>query len=216
MELTELAIKIESTLLKADATKDDILQLCDEALALQLLGVCIPPYFIRQAVKRLDGKAKVVSVVGFPLGISNVAAKVEEIKRAVDEGVDEIDAVLNFSAVLANDWHFVDNEIESISRACGMRGKKVKLILEPQLLTPEALTHVLERCVISDVAYVKTNTGMLGHNADPKIVAQLRSALPTNIKIKASAGIQTRKQAEALVEAGATRIGSSNAAKILI
>ncbi|MFT4973619.1 MAG: deoxyribose-phosphate aldolase, partial [Saprospiraceae bacterium] len=142
-----LARKIDHTILKADCTPEDIVQLCHEALEYEFAAVCVPPYYIKQAVNILeDSMVSVATVIGFPMGYSNTPSKVEEIKRAIDEGIDEVDVVINIAAVKDGNWNFVKNDVDSTTRAAHLKGKVVKIILETDLLTTEEIEKICEIC----------------------------------------------------------------------
>ncbi len=195
----------------------EVRTLCEAALEKQLAGVCIPPLFVREA-KRIVGdmsKTKVVTVIGFPMGYSALAAKTEEIKRAIDEGVDEIDGVLNIAALKSGNWNHVANDIEGMGLATNMRGRALKLIVEVGFLTEEEIQRVAEMALKSRVKFLKTGTGMHGFDATPAQVKVLRKVADPSLKIKASGGVRTREQAIALIQAGADRVGSSNALDFL-
>jgi deoxyribose-phosphate aldolase len=208
MSLTQL---IDHTLLKSDATLDDIRKLCSEAIEHQFKAVCIPPYYVAEAVKifeQVSPRPAVATVVGFPMGYASTAAKVEEIKRAVDEGADEIDAVINICAIKSKQWNYVENDISSMLMAAQMRGKKAKIIIEASLLTEEELKKVADILLATKPDFVKTSTGF-HEGATVELVQKLVKLLNNKIPVKASGGIRTREAAEALVQAGAKRIGTS-------
>lgn len=211
-----LAKTIEHTLLRNNTTANDIRNLCDEALLNDFYGVCIPPYFVREAVRRVKEAIKVVTVVGFPMGYSTVPAKVEEIKKALDEGADEVDAVVNIAAVKSDDKPYLRNEISSMMRAVAMRGKKLKLIVEFGVLSKEEILKIMPIIEAEEVDFVKTSTGFGGTNATVEAVQFLRASCSPRIKVKASGGIKTREQVIALINAGADRIGTSNGLQIMI
>jgi deoxyribose-phosphate aldolase len=210
-----IAAQIDHTLLKADTSRNDIRVLCNEAIEHEFASICIPPYFVQQAARLLDGtKIKVCTVAGFPLGYSNIPAKVEEIKRAVNEGAHEIDVMINICAIKSEAWSHVRNEVDGVTMAAHMHGKVIKIIIETALLTQEEIKKVCEICGEVNVNYVKTSTGFHS-GADVKTIKLLREHLPKQIKIKASGGIATYKDAKALLEAGADRIGTSKGIQIL-
>lgn len=210
-----LARKIDHTILNADCTPEDIVKLCHEALEHGFAAVCVPPYYIKQAANILeDSMVSVATVVGFPMGYSNTPAKVEEIKRAIDEGVDELDVVINVAAVKDANWNFVKNDIDSTTRAAHLKGKTVKIILETGLLTREEIAKLCEICSDVGVNYVKNSTGFNG-GATVEIISNLRELLHEDVKIKASGGIRTAEDATKLVEAGADRLGSSSSVLII-
>ncbi len=211
-----LAGMIDHTILKPDCTIEDIKTLCEEAITFGFPAVCVPPYFVREAVRLLkDSPVKVATVIGFPYGYSATPAKVEEIKRAIDEGVDELDGVVNICSVKEGKWNFVKNDIESMMLATHSRGKTLKVIIETGLHTQEDILKLCNICGDLKVDYVKTSTGVNAEGASVEIVRFLRENLPSDIKIKASGGIRTIEQAKALIEAGAARIGTSAGVKIV-
>lgn len=207
---------IEHTILKPDCTLDDIRRVCEEAVQYNFYGVCVPPYFVKEAARLLNEQAKVVTVVGFPMGYSNVPAKVEEIKRALDEEADEIDAVVNICAIKSNNWNYIKNEVDSLARAVSMRGKVMKLIIETGLLTKAEMKQVIKIAEDNDVQFIKTSTGFNGEGATVEIVKFLRENLNPKVKIKASGGIKSFEMAEKLIQAGADRIGTSTGVQIVL
>lgn len=207
---------IEHTLLDPLTNRESVIKLCDEALLHNFLGVCIPPYLVRDAVRKFDGLDKITTtVIGFPLGYTFTNVKVEEIKKVIDEGADEVDVVLNLAAVKSKEWSVVKNEIDSVTMAAHMRGKKVKLIVEVDYLSDEELMKVLTYCIAHEVDFVKTSTGYSKKAITPEKVAFLRANLPESIGVKASGGIKTKEAAIALLQAGATRIGTSSSLQLI-
>lgn len=212
----QLSQKIDHTNLRPDSTSEDIKTLCREAIEHQFKAVCVPPYHVRDAVRWTEGHPIVVStVIGFPMGYSATPAKVEEIKRAIDEGAQELDVVINLSAVKSNQWNHVANDIDSVTRAVHLKGKVIKLILETGLLTETELGKACQICQNSEVDFVKTSTGFHGRGADIETVKLLRSLLPPAIKIKASGGIRNQADALELIQAGADRLGTSAGIRII-
>jgi deoxyribose-phosphate aldolase len=205
---------IEHTILKPDCTLDSIHRLCDEAVQYNFYGVCVPPYFVRDAVRFLNERVKVITVVGFPMGYSTIPSKVEEIKRALDEEAHEIDAVVNICAIKSGNWNYVKNEVDSMMRAVSMKGRIMKLILETGLLTKIEMKQVIEIAEANDVHFIKTSTGFNADGATVEVVKFLRENLKPKIKIKASGGIKSFEMAEKLLISGADRIGTSNGVQI--
>ncbi len=211
-----LASKIDHTLLKADATEKEIKKLCAEAKEFGFAAVCIPPYFVRKCKLWLaDSNVKVATVVGFPLGYSHTPAKVEEARRAIDEGAGEIDMVINIIALKAGDWNYLKNELTSVATIVQLRGGKLKVILETGLLTESEIIKACELCKEMSVDFVKTSTGTIQPGATIETIKLLRANLPKSIKIKASGGIKTKEFALKLIEAGADRIGCSASVSII-
>ncbi len=208
---------IEHTLLKPDSSLQDIRRICEEATQFGFVGVCIPPFFVRDA-KRMLGESspiRVATVVGFPMGYTAIAAKSEEIKRAVDEGADEIDAVLNIAAVKSQNWNHVQHDIEGIARATQIRGRVSKLILECGLLTEEEIQRVAGLARDAGIHYLKTSTGFHGHPTTEAMVRMLKTLAGNTMKVKASGGIRTRTDAELMLRAGADRLGTSSGVAIV-
>lgn len=207
---------IDYTLLKPDTTADNVRQLCSEALDVGFCAVCIPPIFVPEAFQALQGSSvKIATVVGFPLGYSATVAKVEEVKRAIDEGVHELDMVINLAAVKSQNWNFVRNDIDRVVTSVHLKGKLIKVILETALLTDAELERLGQICNELGVDFVKTSTGYNGSGATVAVVQKLRALMKPSIKIKASGGIRTAKAAKALIEAGADRIGTSAGMQIV-
>ncbi|MBL0310972.1 MAG: deoxyribose-phosphate aldolase [Bacteroidetes bacterium] len=211
-----LASRIDHTLLRADTSEKEVQQLCAEAKEYGFAAVCIPPYFVRKCRLWLeDSRVKVATVVGFPMGYAHTPAKVEEARRAIDEGAHEIDMVINLIAVKAGDWNYLKNELTSAATIVQLRGGKLKVILETGLLTREEIVKTCELCTEMTVDFVKTSTGFIEPGATVEGVQLLRSLLPKSIKIKASGGIRDKDFAMKLVEAGADRLGCSASVSIV-
>jgi len=215
--MSDLAKFIEHTVLKPDTTLADVRRVCEEALKYGFSGVCVPPLFVRDAKRALgeNSRTRVVTVVGFPMGYSAIPAKSEEIKRAIDEGADDIDSVINFAALKSANWNHVKHDIDGVALATHMRGRTLKLILECGLLTPDEISKLCALAEDARVTWLKTGTGFHGFNATPDMVRSIRAAAPDSIKIKASGGIRTTKDAQALIEAGAERLGTSASLEII-
>ncbi len=205
-----LASRIDHTLLKADTSEREVKKLCAEAKEYGFAAVCIPPYFVRKCkLWLIDSNVKVATVVGFPLGYAHTPAKVEEARRGIDEGADEIDMVINIIALKAGDWNYLKNELTSAATIVQLRGGKLKVILETGLLLESEIIKACELCKEMSVDFVKTSTGFIQPGATVEAVKLLRANLPKSIKIKASGGIRDKELALQLIEAGADRIGTS-------
>jgi len=209
--VTNLNSYIDLTLLKPDTTRDQIEQLCSDAITYNAYSVCVPPYFVQQCSRILeDYPVKVCTVINFPYGNSLSQVKAEEIKKAVDDNVDEVDIVAPISAMKSGDWTYVMSEFESLTRLSHMRNIVCKWIIEINLLTEEEIAQVCKIGVAKEVDFIKTSTGTYGEAVTPEAIARLRALLPPQVKIKASGGIRTREQAEELIASGADRIGASS------
>lgn len=215
--ITPFSKYIDHTTLKPDCSIEEIRILCSEAIEHGFYSVCVAPYFVQHASRFLnESDVKIATVVGFPMGYSSTSSKVEEIKRAFIDGADEIDAVANINAIKSGDWNYVKNDIETLSRMTSMgRDKLIKIIFEVDLLNEDEAKKLCDVCIESEVGFVKTSTGINGKGNQPQIVSFLRDYLPKEIKVKASGGIKTRAEAEALIEAGASRLGCSRSIEII-
>jgi deoxyribose-phosphate aldolase len=203
--------RIEHTILKPDTMESDIKKLCEEAIEHGFFGVCVPPYFVKHASIILkDSSIKIVTVAGFPLGYNTTPAKVEEARKAMDEGAHEIDMVMNIAALKNNDLNFVQNDIQSVATLVQLKGCKLKVIIETALLSNDEKVKACEICAKVGVDFVKTSTGFASSGAKLKDIELMRKNLPASIKIKASGGIKTKEQAKDLVKAGANRLGTSS------
>lgn len=214
----DLSPFIEHTRLKPNTSRKDIITACEQANEHNFFGVCVPPYFVGVARKAIDdakAETKLITVIGFPFGYGRTSAKVEEVKQALRDGADEIDAVINIAALKSGDFTTVENDINSMVTACQMQNKKAKLIFEVDLLNDKELNKLCMLAVETGADFVKTSTGMLPGGATPEIIAKLRKQLPEKVLIKASGGIKTAKQAKDLIEAGASRLGTSNGLKLI-
>lgn len=201
---------IEYTLLKPDVTTEDINELCNEALEHNLSAVCIPPFFVRAAVKVLEKTStKVITVIGYPMGYNAIAAKVEETKRAIDEGADELEMVINIAATKDKAWAHVRNDIDSVTTAAHLRNKKVKVIFETGLLSIAEIQKLCEICVDVQVDYIKNSTGFSVGGATLEMIEFLNQH-SQGIKVIASGGIHSKEFAEELINAGAFRLGTSS------
>jgi deoxyribose-phosphate aldolase len=204
----EIASIIDHTLLKPDATIREIEQLCREAVEHTFAAVCINPYWIPTVKPLLNGSGvKLCTVAGFPLGASLSKTKIAETRDAAEAGADEIDMVMNVGAALEDHWNFIEHEIHDVVSAA--HGKTVKVILETCLLDPARIAEACKAAERGGANYVKTSTGFSKGGATVEAVKTMRGAVSCHIGVKASGGIRDRAAAEAMIEAGATRLGTS-------
>ena len=205
---------IDHTLLKQDATPEQIIALCEEAKQFDFMSVCVNPAYVPLAAKCLEGSdVKVCTVIGFPLGMNLTRTKVEEAELAIKEGADEIDMVINVGMLKAGHDQYVEEEIRELKAVAGQ--KVLKVIIETCLLTDE---EKVRACIASKNAgadFVKTSTGFSTGGATVHDVALMRKTVGPDMGVKASGGVRTHEDLVAMVEAGATRIGTSNGTKIL-
>lgn len=206
-----IASLIDHTLLKPDATRAQIKKLCDEARTHKFCSVCINPFYVAQATKDLKGSGvKVCTVVGFPLGSVPASTKIAETKTALEQGADEIDMVMNIAAAKSGDWDIVENEIQGLAEMCHKSGALLKVILETCLLTDEEKMKACECSWKAGADFVKTSTGFSTGGATVADVALMRKTVGQNLGVKASGGIKDITVAQAMINAGATRLGTSS------
>jgi len=207
---------IDHTLLKPDATPDQIAQLCYEARKYEFASVCVNPTHVKMCADLLRGSpVKVCTVIGFPLGASSTEVKVFETETALRDGATEIDMVLNIGALKAKDYELVAKDINGVVRMAHAAGAIVKVIIETALLTDQEkeIASLLSKEAGAD--YVKTSTGFSGGGATAEDIALMRSAVGPEMGIKASGGVSSFEDAQKMVFAGATRIGASAGVKIV-
>ena len=211
-----LAKMIDHTLLKPDATQEQIAQLCFEARKHGFASVCINPTWVELCAKLLEGSSvKVCTVIGFPLGATSPEVKAFETQVALDHGASEIDMVINVGALKARDLDLVAKDIRGVVTTAHAKGAIVKVIIEAILLTDEEKTIA---CLLSKEAgadYVKTSTGFASGGATVHDVALMRRVVGPEMGVKAAGGVRTFEDAENMIKAGATRIGASAGVKII-
>ena len=206
-----IAAAVDHTLLKPGMLASQVAQLCEEANTHGFAAVCVPPLFVKQAKQALEGSAvKVATVVGFPFGYSAIEAKLAETLLAIVDGADELDVVINFTAIKNNDWAFVANEINHLMPVITANNRTIKVIIESGVLTDDEIIKCCEIYGAAGVHFMKTSTGYAEKGASVHAVALMRKHLPAHIQIKASGGIKDAAFAEALMDAGATRLGTSS------
>lgn len=210
-----IASYIEHTNLNPTLTDRAIDQLVAEARAHNFLGVCVPPFWVKRAQREISSaNILLITVAGFPLGYSMTETKLDEIKRAIDNGADEIDVVLNVSAFKTGiPWTKI--EIAKCSKLAHDHQKILKVIIETAYLSDSEIIDVCKLCSDSGVDFVKTSTGFAPSGAKVEHIKLMRQSLPSGVGIKASGGIKTREQAIQLIEAGADRIGTSSGISIV-
>jgi deoxyribose-phosphate aldolase len=210
----DLAPYIDHTLLKAEATRDDLRKLCDEARTHQFASVCVNSGNVRFCKSLLQGtKVMTVAVVGFPLGAMSAEAKAFETKEAVRNGADEIDMVLNIGALKSRDYLTVFDDIRKVVAAAAPH--KVKVILETGTLSAEEKVVSCALSKAAGAAFVKTSTGFGAGGATAEDVALMRRVVGKELEVKASGGVRTAEDADVMIKAGATRIGASASVAIV-
>jgi deoxyribose-phosphate aldolase len=212
----DLAKYIDHTLLKPDATQDDIDTLCDEALEYGFAAVCINPTWVKRAAERLRGSAvKVATVIGFPLGATTPEIKAMETRKALRDGAREVDMVINIGALKSGQQELVRKDIEKVVDSAHEAGAITKVILETGLLTDEEKVIASALAKQAKAEFVKTSTGFSGGGATVYDVALMRETVGPDMGIKASGGVRTLEDAEDMIAAGATRIGASAGVQII-
>ncbi len=200
---------IDYTNLKADATIDDIKNLCNDAIKYHFASVCVNPCYVSLAKELLDGTTvNVGTVVGFPLGANTIRTKEMEALIAVEDGADEIDMVINIGALKNGDYDYVRNEIEDIMAA--VDGKVLKVIIETCYLTDEEIGKITEICNDTYVNFIKTSTGYGTRGVSLDDIDIINAHKNDILEIKASGGIRSIDMVDALIQKGVTRIGVSN------
>jgi deoxyribose-phosphate aldolase len=212
----QLASMIDHTNLRPEATPDQILRLCQQAREFRFAAVVVNPAYVELAVSELAGSdVKVAAVVGFPLGATLSSVKRFEAGEALRLGAREIDMVLNLGALKSGNRAFVESDVRSVAEVTHDRGGLLKVILETVLLSDEEKKLACELSVSAGADFVKTSTGFLGGGATVADVRLMRRVVGPNLGVKASGGIRTAADAKAMIEAGANRIGTSSAVKMM-
>jgi deoxyribose-phosphate aldolase len=207
---------IDHTLLRPDATAADIRQLCTEALAAGFSAVCVPPVYVREAAQLVAGSSvKVATVVGFPFGYHLPAVKAAEAELAILGGADELDMVINLTALKSGDWRALETEIREMLEIVKLSSRGIKVIIESGILTTDELKQCCEFYGRFNIDFLKTSTGYAAAGATTGAVRLMHELLPSHIAIKASGGIRSYAFAKELIDAGASRIGSSASVQIM-
>ena len=208
---------IEHTLLKQDAKQEDFIKLFNEAKDHHFLGVCINPAYVKLAKENLkNSDVKIVTVIGFPLGANRSDVKAFETTKAVEDGADEVDMVINVTAIKNKNYNFVLNDIKAVKAAC--QNKPLKVILETDLLEKDEIKKACELCVKAKADFVKTSTGFVKNGVGAKaedVKLMYETVSPFGLKVKASGGIRDKEAALKMLEAGAERLGTSSGVKIV-
>jgi deoxyribose-phosphate aldolase len=212
----QLARMIDHTLLKPEASAEDVRALCDQAQEMQVYAVCISPTMVNLAVGRLRGsQVKVAAVIGFPSGAHRIEVKTDEAAHAAGDGVDEADMVINLGLAMAGDWDGVRADIAAVREAL-TSGEILKVILETALLSPDQIVSACHEAERAGADFVKTSTGFHpAGGATVEAVEIMAAAVGGRLGIKAAGGIHDAQTAFALIDAGATRLGLSSTAAVL-
>ena len=207
MEISEILKYVDHTLLKQEATTEQIHALCDDAIKYGTASVCVPPSFVKECADYCGGKMKICTVIGFPNGYNTTAVKVFETADAVKNGADEIDMVINIGMLKDKRYADVLDEIKQIKAACG--GKLLKVIIETCLLTEDEKIKMCELVTEAGAEYIKTSTGFSTAGATFEDIKLFSEHIGEGVKMKAAGGIKSLDDAEKFLELGAERLGTS-------
>lgn len=213
MDIKRILSSCDHTLLSQDATEKDIFALCDDAIKYGTASVCIPPCYVKSAKKYVDGRMKICTVIGFPLGYQKANVKAFETEEAVRDGADEIDMVINVGYLKSKRYDDISNEIKAVRAAC--EGKILKVIIETCLLTDDEKKIMCKIVGEAGADYIKTSTGFSHGGATAEDIKIFSGNRPEGLKIKAAGGIKTLEDAELFLELGAERLGTSRIVKIV-
>ena len=213
MTAKEMLQKVDHTQLKAFATWEDLQKLCEEAIAYHTASVCIPPAYIARVHEKYGEKINICTVVGFPLGYSVTEAKICEVRKALAEGCNEIDMVINVSDVKNGDFDKVEEEIRTLKKECG--DHILKVIIETCYLTEAEKIRMCEIVTKAGADYIKTSTGFGTGGATLEDIKLFKEHIGPKVKIKAAGGISTLEDLEAFLALGCDRIGTSRAVGLL-
>lgn len=212
MDIQEILSHVDHTLLKAYASWEDIIRLCNEAIEYKTASVCVPPCYVEKIKEAFTDRVRICTVVGFPLGYSAAEAKVAEVKRAIADGADEIDVVVNICDVKNHDFGAVEAELMKIREAAGTH--ILKVIIETCYLSEEEKIQLCKIITRVGADYIKTSTGFGTAGAQLEDIALFKEYIGPGVKIKAAGGIRTAESMEAFLNAGCDRIGSSSAGEL--
>lgn len=223
MRVREFAKTVDHTLLKPDATEDQIKTLCEEAAYYHFAAVCIPPCYVKTAAKELRGTdVKVATVVSFPFGNDATAVKISAVREAITRGASEIDVVMNISKFLSGEFDYVADELSSLTQEVsvvamnnGLNDVVMKVIIETAYLTNKMKRLATQIVASSGADFVKTSTGFGPGGATPEDVTLLREEAPEGLAVKASGGIKTLEDALEILNAGASRLGMSASVAVM-
>lgn len=211
-----IARLIDHTILKPEALETEVKTVCAEALTYEFASVCVNSFWVPLVASELRGSpVKVCTVVGFPLGAMSTAAKVAETKTALADGAQEVDMVINIGALRGDQNGIVESDIRAVAEACHVKGAILKVIIETALLTDEEKIRACQLSRSAGADFVKTSTGFSKSGATVEDVALMRRTVGPAMGVKASGGIRTREALQAMVAAGATRIGASASVQIV-
>lgn len=213
MEVKEILSHVDHTLLKAFANWDEIKKLCEEAIEYKTASVCIPPSYIKRVKEEFKDEINICTVVGFPLGYSDTLAKAEEVKKALADGANEIDMVINIGDVKNGDYDKVEKEISLLKNIVG--DKILKVIIETCYLSEEEKIAMCKIVTAAKADYIKTSTGFGTAGATLEDIKLFRENIGENVKMKAAGGVKSIQDMEDFLAAGCDRIGTSSAISLI-
>lgn len=204
--------RVDHTILAPTATWEQVKAVCDEGREFNTASVCVPPRYVKRANDYVGNSLKICTVVGFPNGYATPEVKVFETEDAIRDGADEIDMVINQGLAKEGDWEGVLSEIKAVKESC--KGRILKVIVETCNLTYEEKLNLCRVVSMSGADFIKTSTGFASGGATAEDVRLLREHISPDVRVKAAGGIRTFEQAQAMLEAGAERIGASALASL--
>lgn len=214
VDIKTMASMIDHTVLKPGTTREQVVQYCRQAIEHNFASVCINPCFVKLVAQELkNSEVKTCTVIGFPLGSNTTEVKAYEAKKAVEEGAQEVDMVINVGALKEGDLEYVENDIAQVVKAS--QGALVKVIIETCLLTDQEKVTVCTLAKKAGAHFVKTSTGFSTGGATSADIALMRKTVGDSIGVKASGGVRSLQEALAMIEAGANRIGTSSGLAIM-
>ena len=213
MNKQDIMSRVDHTILTTTATWEQVKKLCDEGMKYNTASVCIPPRYVKKAAQYVGSKLKICTVIGFPNGYNMPEVKVFETEDAVRCGADEIDMVINLGMVKAGDWEGVLEEIKAVKASCA--GRILKVIVETCQLTHEEKIAACRVVSMSGADFIKTSTGFSTAGATVEDIELFKAHVSPDVRIKAAGGIRTFEQAQAMIDAGADRIGASALAALM-
>ena len=213
MNKQDIMNRVDHTVLTTTATWEQVKKICDEGMKYAAASVCIPPCYVKKAAQYVEGKLKICTVIGFPNGYHATAVKVFETEDAVRCGADEIDMVINLGMAKSGNWEGVLEEIKAVKAACS--GRVLKVIVETCQLTQEEKIAACHAVSEAGADFIKTSTGFSTAGATVEDIALFKAHVAPGVRIKAAGGIRTFEQAQAMIDAGADRIGASALAALM-
>jgi deoxyribose-phosphate aldolase len=213
MDAAEIFAHVDHTILKAVASHEEVMKICEEALKYRMASVCLPPSYVKAVKQAFPDSLNICTVIGFPLGYNKTSVKAFEIEEAAADGASELDVVINLGDVKNKKYGSIENEIVLLKKACGKN--VLKVIIETCFLTEEEKIEMCKRATNGGADYIKTSTGFGDRGAAMSDIELFKKHIGPGVKIKAAGGIRSREDMEAYLKAGCERLGTSSAMKLL-